>query len=57
VFDYYDNEFIKNNIKYKFHNKNYPTIDHKISIYYGFMTNISPEIIGNLEIFVSQREV
>jgi hypothetical protein len=49
-FDYYDNEFIKNNnINYKFYDKNYPTIDHKISIYYGFMNNISPEIIGNLE--------
>jgi hypothetical protein len=49
-FDYYDNEFIKNNnINYKFYNKNYPTIDHKISIYYGFINNISPEIIGNLE--------
>lgn len=48
--DYYDNEFIKNNnINYKFYNKNYPTIDHKISIYYGFINNISPEIIGNLE--------
>ena len=49
-FDYYDNEFIKNNnINYKFYNRNYPTIDHKISIYYGFINNISPEIIGNLE--------
>lgn len=48
-FDYYDNEFIRNNINYKFYNKNYPTIDHKISIYYGFMNNINPEIIGNLE--------
>ena len=48
-FDYYDNEFIKNNINYKFYDRNYPTIDHKISIYYGFVNNISPEIIGNLE--------
>jgi len=49
-FDYYDNEFIKNNnIKYKFYDKNYPTIDHKISIYFGFINNIDPEIIGNLE--------
>ncbi len=49
-FDYYDNEFIKDNsINYKFYNRNYPTIDHKISIYYGFMNNINPEIIGNLE--------
>jgi len=48
-FDYYDNEFIRNNVNYKFYNKNYPTIDHKISIYYGFMNNINPEIIGNLE--------
>jgi len=49
-FDYYDNEFIKDNmIKYKFHHKKYPTIDHKISIYYGFINKISPEIIGNIE--------
>lgn len=27
---------------------NYPTIDHKISVYYGFINNISPEEIGDI---------
>ena len=45
-FDYYDGEYIKENKYYK--NKNYPTIDHKISIQFGFVNNISPEIIGDI---------
>jgi hypothetical protein len=45
-YDYYDGEYIKNNI----HNdKNYPTIDHKISIKFGFDNNIIPEEISKIE--------
>jgi len=45
-FDYYDGEYIKENKCYK--NKNYPTIDHKISIQFGFVNNILPSVIGDL---------
>ena len=48
-YDYYDKEYIKDNlILFKYHNKNYPTIDHKISVFYGFKNNIDFEIIGNI---------
>ena len=44
--DYYDNEFIKNNVC---NDKYYPTIDHKISTKYGFDNNITAEEISKLE--------
>ena len=47
-FDYYDNEYIKNNFSLKGHDPRYPSIDHKISIWYGYKTEISPEIIGDI---------
>lgn len=46
-FDFYDNEYIKNVVDQK--DKNYPTIDHKISIKYGFDNKISPEEIAKIE--------
>ncbi len=47
-YDYYDNEFIKNNLNLSHLDKKYPTIDHKISVYEGFIKNKSPEEIGDL---------
>ena len=47
-YDYYDEEYIKENIKKHYNNQSYPTIDHKISIFYGFQNNILPSIIGNI---------
>ncbi len=47
--DFYDNEYIKDNFKLDSNDKNYPTIDHKISVYYGFTNNISPEEISKIE--------
>jgi hypothetical protein len=47
-YDYYDNEYIKDNLKNKV-DKNYPSIDHKISVYYGFINNISFEDIANID--------
>jgi hypothetical protein len=45
-FDYYDGEYIKNNdINDR---KNYPSVDHKISVYYGFINNIPEEEIASL---------
>ena len=46
--DYYDNEYIKDNYNLHYNNLLYPTIDHKISIYYGFNNNISYEIIADI---------
>ena len=47
-FDYYDGGYIKENLSLKGTDSNYPTIDHKISIFYGYKNNISPEIIGDI---------
>ena len=47
--DYYDDEFIKENIDLHHLNINFPTIDHKISIYYGFKNNFKPEEIANID--------
>lgn len=48
-YDYYDGEYIKNNFNLKSYDKNYPTVDHKISVYYGFVNNISVEEISRIE--------
>lgn len=48
-YDYYDGEYIKDNFKLSHIDKKYPTIDHKISVYYGFKNKISPQIIGDIE--------
>lgn len=47
--DYYDNENIKDNMKLRWTNRNYPTIDHKISILYGFNNNIDAKVIGSID--------
>lgn len=47
-YDYYDNEFIKGNFSYSYTHRFYPTIDHKISVYYGFVNNIPPEEISDI---------
>lgn len=47
-FDYYDNEYIKDNFSLSHNDLKYPTIDHKISLIEGYKLSISPEIIGSL---------
>ena len=47
-YDYYDGEYIKDNFNLPYHHKNYPTIDHKTSIFEGFKNNISAENISNI---------
>jgi len=47
--DYYDGENIKDNFNLPHIDKNYPTIDHKISIYYGYKNGITPEIISSFD--------
>jgi len=47
-FDYYDSEFIKGNFSYIHTHRFYPTIDHKISVFYGFSNNIPVEEICDI---------
>lgn len=47
--DFYDGEHIKENLLLNKTNINYPTIDHKVSVLYGFINNIKPEIIGGID--------
>lgn len=48
-FDFYDDELIMENLTLNYLDKNYPTIDHKISILYGFKNKIDPNIIGSID--------
>lgn len=48
-YDYYDGEYIRDNFSLDSCNNKYPTFDHKISVYYGFLNNISPSEISKLE--------
>jgi hypothetical protein len=48
-FDYYDGEFIGENFILDHNHVDYPTIDHKISVYYGFKNSIDPNIIGSID--------
>lgn len=47
-FDYYDNSKIIQNFNLNSNDKDYPTIDHRISIFYGFINNIDPIIISDI---------
>ncbi len=53
-YDYYDKEYIKDYTDYK----NSPTIDHKISVFFGFNNNISAEEIGNINnLCITKRSI
>ena len=57
-YDYYDNEYIKENLKLGYNNKLYPTIDHKISVFQGYKNSIPPEKIGDIEnLCVTKRTI
>ena len=57
-YDYYDNEFIKNNFELNFNDMKYPTIDHKISSFQGFIENIPPYIVGGFSnLCITKREL
>jgi hypothetical protein len=47
--DYYDNELIKDNFNLHYNNINFPTIDHKYSILYGYKNGLSTEFISSIE--------
>jgi len=47
--DYYTNEYILENFNLNSNDKNYPTIDHKNSIKYGFDNDISAEELSKID--------
>ena len=47
--DYYDNDYIKDNMNLNFNNVNYPTIDHKVSAFEGYKNGKTPEEISSIE--------
>ena len=47
--DFYDGELIIDNFIYRHTDTRFPTIDHKISILYGFQNNLEPEIIAGID--------
>jgi len=57
-YDYYDNEYIKEYLKLSSNDMTYPTVDHKISIHEGFLKNIPPFIIGDINnICITKRRI
>jgi len=56
-YDYYDGEYIVENLKMNYHDLNYPTIDHMISIKYGFDNNIIPNVITDLGNMVITKRI
>ena len=57
-YDYYDDEYIKDNLNLYHTDRKYPTIDHKISIFKGFNDNIDPYIIGDISnMCITKREI
>lgn len=56
--DYYDNEYIMENYRFDHNDPNYPTIDHKVSVYYGFKNNILPSEIANItNLCITKRSI
>lgn len=47
-FDYYDKEFIKGNFSYSSNHRLYPSIDHKISVMFGYLNDISADDVGDI---------
>lgn len=57
-FDFYDGEFIRPYLSHKSGSSLYPTIDHKISIYYGFMNDISENLICDINnLCITKRKI
>lgn len=48
-YDYYDGNYIRDNFNLNYNHRDYPTIDHKISIRHGFDNNIDFKVIGSIE--------
>lgn len=46
--DYYDGEYIRDNFDLPYYDGNYPTVDHKITIFQGFKDEIDAEKIADI---------
>ena len=56
--DYYYGEYIKEYGNLPHNNPLYPTIDHKISIMYGYINKVPPEIIGSFDnLCITKRKI
>lgn len=56
--DYYDGEFIKGNFAFGSKHRLYPSVDHKISVYYGFKNNIPAEEIADISnLCITKRSI
>jgi hypothetical protein len=57
-YDYYDGEMIKDNFNLHYNNNDYPSIDHKISIYFGFINKIDPSVIADFDnLCITKRSI
>lgn len=57
-YDYYDNEYIKDYKKLNSNDNKYPCVDHKNSIYNGFVNNIDYKITGNIDnLCITKRSI
>lgn len=57
-YDYYDGEYIKENFNVNSNSPNYPTVDHKKSILFCFINNISAEESASLEnLCITKRSI
>jgi hypothetical protein len=57
-YDYYDNEYIRENFELNSNSRLYPTIDHKISVFNGFYDNILPQVIAGLDnLCITKRSI
>ena len=56
--DYYDNEYIKDNLNKKIQDGDYPTIDHKKSVKECFNEGILPIYVADLEnLCITKRSI
>jgi len=57
-FDYYDGEYIAENLLLESNSNIFPTVDHKISIYYGFKNNIPENEISYVNnLCITKRKI
>lgn len=57
-YDYYDNEYIKENLNSESNENNYPSIDHKTSVLFGYLNKIDPIEIGNINnLCITKRSI
>ena len=57
-YDYYDGQYIRKYMNLPHNDVNYPTIDHKISVYHGYVNSVSPELICSDEnLCITKRKI